>query len=80
MWGTILGLGALGTGAAFLIYYFIIETLGSVRAAGATYIAPVVAVIIGAVIGEDITSLEIIALVLILSGVLLIQTGRKTSG
>jgi len=54
--------------------------LGSVRAAGATYIAPVVAVIIGAVIGEDITSLEIIALVLILSGVLLIQTGRKTSG
>ena len=79
MWGTILGLGALGTGAAFLIYYFIIETLGSVRAAGATYIAPVVAVIIGAVIGEDITSLEIIALVLILSGVLLIQTGRQTS-
>ena len=80
MWGTILGLGALGTGAAFLIYYFIIETLGSVRAAGATYIAPVVAVIIGAVIGEDITSLEIIALVLILSGVLLIQTGRQASG
>ncbi|GAF52379.1 hypothetical protein JCM18900_1894 [Psychrobacter sp. JCM 18900] len=63
-----------------MIYYFIIETLGSVRAAGATYIAPVVAVIIGALIGEDITSLEIIALVLILSGVLLIQTGRQTSG
>ena len=77
MWGTFFGLGILGTGAAFLIYYYIIETLGSVRAAGATYIAPVVAVIIGAIIGEDITRLEIIALLLILGGVLLIQTGRK---
>ena len=77
MWGTFFGLGILGTGAAFLIYYYIIETLGSVRAAGATYIAPVVAVIIGAIIGEDITRLEIIALLLILGGVLLIQTGRN---
>jgi len=77
LWGTVLGLGVLGTGAAFLIYYFIIETLGSVRAAGATYIAPIVAVIIGAIIGEAITYVEIIALLLILCGVLLIQTGRK---
>ena len=77
LWGTVLGLGILGTGAAFLIYYFIIETLGSVRAAGATYIAPIVAVVIGAIIGESITYVEIIALLLILCGVLLIQTGRK---
>lgn len=77
LWGTVLGLGILGTGAAFLIYYFIIETLGSVRAAGATYIAPIVAVVIGAIIGEAITHVEIVALLLILSGVLLIQTGRK---
>lgn len=77
LWGTVLGLGVLGTGAAFLIYYFIIETLGSVRAAGATYIAPIIAVIIGAIIGEAITYVEIVALLLILSGVLLIQTGRK---
>lgn len=77
LWGTVLGLGVLGTGAAFLIYYFIIETLGSVRAAGATYIAPIVAVMIGAIIGEAITYVEIIALLLILSGVLLIQIGRK---
>lgn len=77
LWGTVLGLGILGTGAAFLIYYFIIETLGSVRAAGATYIAPIVAVVIGAIIGESITYVEIIALLLILCGVLFIQTGRK---
>ncbi|WP_316859302.1 DMT family transporter [uncultured Cohaesibacter sp.] len=77
MWGTIIGLGALGTGGAFLIYYFIIDRLGPVRAAGATYIAPVVAVIIGAAIGEDVTSTEILALALILGGVVLIQTGKR---
>lgn len=76
LWGTIIGLGILGTGGAYLIYYFIIDHLGPVRAAGATYIAPVVAVIIGALVGERISLLEIGALVLILGGVVLIQTGR----
>jgi drug/metabolite transporter (DMT)-like permease len=66
----------LGTGSAFLIYYYIIETLGSVRAAVAPYIALVVAVVIGAIIGENITSLEVVALLLIIGGVLLIQTSR----
>jgi len=75
--GAILGLGVLGTGGAFLIYYFIIENLGPVRASGATYIAPVVAVIIGAAVGERITALEILALALILGGVVLIQTGKR---
>lgn len=76
LWGTVFGLGMLGTGTAFLIYYYIIETLGSVRAAVATYIALVVAVVIGAIIGENITSLEVVALLLIIGGVLLIQTSR----
>lgn len=78
LWGAIIGLGALGTGGAFLIYYFIIDRLGPVRAAGATYLAPVVAVIIGAAIGEEVTAIELIALALILGGVVLIQTGRQS--
>ena len=77
MWGAIIGLGAFGTGGAFLIYYFIIDRLGPVRAAGATYIAPVVAVIIGAAIGENVTGIEVLALALILGGVVLIQTGKR---
>lgn len=76
LWGTLIGLGILGTGVAYLIYYFIIDRLGPVRAAGATYIAPVVAVIIGAAVGETITLLEIGALILILGGVVLIQRAR----
>lgn len=75
--GGVVGLGMLGTGGAFLIYYFIIENLGPVQASGATYIAPVVAVIIGAAVGERITALEILALALILGGVVLIQTSKR---
>ncbi|AGT11198.1 DMT family transporter [Paracoccus aminophilus] len=75
--GVVLGLGVLGTGLAFLIYYFIIDRLGPVTAAGATYIAPVVAVVIGALVGEPIGAVEIISLGLILGGVLLLQTGQS---
>ncbi|MBB3934163.1 DMT family transporter [Aureimonas phyllosphaerae] len=77
--GAVVGLGIVGTGGAFLIYYFIIGTLGPVRAAGATYIAPVVAVAIGALIGERIAGIELLALALILTGVVLIQTGKRTA-
>lgn len=77
--GVIIGLGILGTGGAFFIYYFIIEKLGPVRAAGATYIAPIVAVLIGAIAGEEITTPVVIALFLILGGVVLIQTGKRNT-
>lgn len=78
--GVIPGLGVLGTGGAFLIYYFIVEKVGPVRASGATYIAPVVAVMIGAAVGETITALEVLAVALILGGVVLIQTGKRVVG
>ncbi|MEQ1069674.1 EamA family transporter [Acinetobacter lwoffii] len=74
----IIGLGMLGTGGAFFIYYYIIQKLGPVKAAGATYIAPIVAVIIGAMIGESIGVIELLALVLILGGVVLIQLPKNT--
>lgn len=76
--GTVFGLGLLGTGAAYLIYYYIIGKLGPVRASGATYIAPIVAVIIGGFTGEPISPLDILVLVLILGGVILIQTGKRS--
>ncbi|MCB5163142.1 EamA family transporter [Marinomonas algarum] len=66
-------------GGAFFCYYIIIEKLGSVQASGATYIAPVVAVIIGSAVGEEITYAAILALALILGGVVLIQTGKRST-
>jgi drug/metabolite transporter (DMT)-like permease len=75
--GLIIGLGLLGTGGAFFLYYYIIEKLGSVKASGTSYIAPIVAVIIGAFVGEDINIFVFIALALISGGVILIQTGSR---
>ena len=45
--GLIFGLGLCGTGLAYVIYYYIVERLGAVAAASATYIPPVVALAIG---------------------------------
>lgn len=75
LWALVLGLGVLGTGLAYLIYYYMVQKLGAVGASGATYLPAVVAVIIGAAVGETIGLPEIVALALILGGVALIQLG-----
>lgn len=75
--GTIVGLGLLGTGLAFVLYYFIIEQLGAVTAASATYLPPVVALIIGYVfIGEDIDMIDCIGTALIFLGVFIVNKKR----
>ena len=73
---TIIGLGVMGMGGAFLLYYYIIQELGAVKSSVATYIAPVIAVIIGAVMGENVTAIEWFALTLIIGGVIVIQTTK----
>ncbi|MBR7887329.1 DMT family transporter [Marinomonas sp. A79] len=77
--GLVVGLGLVGTGCAFFLYYYIISKLGSIQASGATYIAPIVAVVIGAFVGEDINYFIFIALALIFTGVILIQVGSQRS-
>ncbi|KAF1369883.1 DMT family transporter [Yokenella regensburgei] len=72
--GLVLGLGLLGTGVAYLIYYFLIQRLGAVTASSITYIPPVVALVIGVVFaGEAVTAAELLSLVLISAGVFLLQ-------
>lgn len=73
----IVGLGVLGTGLAYLTYHHIVAQLGPVRASGTTRLAPVVAVIIGVSVGESMLSVEIMALVTIIGGVVLIKTGKR---
>ena len=66
------------SGLAYVIYYFIVENLGAVAAAGVTYIPPVVALAIGVVLAGDVVHpLGYVATVLILSGVALLQYGRR---
>jgi len=78
--GLVLGLGLLGTGFAYIVYYFIVQELGAVVASGVTYIPPVVALVIGtAWAGEVVTVLDMAAMAAILLGVWILQSGRKES-
>ena len=72
--GLIIGLGLLGTGVAYLTYYYLILNLGAVVASSGTYIPPVVALIVGFLAAnEQLGVTEILSMVLIMSGVFLLQ-------
>jgi drug/metabolite transporter (DMT)-like permease len=77
----VVGLGLLGTGVAYILYYFIVEQLGAVTASGATYIPPVVALAIGwLAVDEPLVWTDGVAVGLILAGVLIIRLGAKPAG
>lgn len=75
--GVAIGLGVLGTGMAFLIYYYLLQELGAVAASGATYITPNVALLIGWAAGEKVGLLEIAAIILVLASIAMLQIGRQ---
>ncbi|HEY1998840.1 DMT family transporter [Paraburkholderia sp.] len=76
--GLVLGLGLLGTGVAYMLYYFIVQRLGALAASSVTYIPPVVALLMGlAFAGEPIRPLHLLAMACILGGVYLLQGGRQ---
>lgn len=74
--GVTLGLGVLGTGMAFLIYYALLERLGAIASAAATYLTPPVALILGWANGEAVGLRELSAAGIILLGIALAQRGR----
>lgn len=72
--GVVLGLGVLGTGLAFVLYYVAVDGLGALAASTATYIAPVVALAIGVgLLGEPLRPVAVAAVVLILGAAVLAQ-------
>ena len=65
-------LGALGTGLAYLINYQLISESGASRTAVVTYLLPVVAVVLGAlVLGETLAPHELLGAAVVLAGVAL---------
>lgn len=75
--GLIIGLGLLGTGLAYIIYYYLIEKLGAVNASSVTYIPPIIALIIGYFfVGENITFVDILATILIFSGIFILNSNK----
>jgi drug/metabolite transporter (DMT)-like permease len=72
----VLGLGLVGTGVAYIIYYFIIDRLGAVAASSVTYIPPVVALAIGVGLLHDRVSVwQWTGTALILAGIYFARKG-----
>ena len=72
--GLVLGLGLTGTGIAYVLYYYIVQRMGAVQASSVTYMPPVVALLIGVLVGEPLRVMDLIAMSAILGGVYVIQT------
>jgi drug/metabolite transporter (DMT)-like permease len=76
-WASLLTLGLAGTGIAYIVYLWLIEHTGSVRASLVTYIVPVVALILGwAVLDESIGWNTLAGAALIIVGVATVARGR----
>ncbi|MCG8568169.1 MAG: DMT family transporter, partial [Desulfobacterales bacterium] len=76
--GCLLGLGLIGTGLAFALYYHIVDELGAVTASSVSYLAPVVAFFIGwLIMGEPVHATDFLAMAFIFSGVFLLRDSSE---
>ena len=76
--GLILGLGLLGTGIAFVIYYELISEIGALRAGSVYYIPPAVALVLGsAFLGEHLGMREVVGAILVVIGVYYASNKRE---
>ena len=78
LYGLTIGLGLLGTGLAFILYYYIVNKLGAVTASSVTFVPPVVALAIGVfILHESIVIWDYVATALIFAGVFLLRQKNK---
>jgi drug/metabolite transporter (DMT)-like permease len=80
---SILTLGALGTGIAYLLNYRLIADEGATAASTVTYLLPIVAVLLGILaLGEPLTWNVVAGTALILAGVALAEgrIGQRVAG
>jgi drug/metabolite transporter (DMT)-like permease len=76
----VIALGVGGSGLAYLLYYYVNNTLGSVRATGVTVLVPMTAVLWGVILlGETLSLPIIIGMIVILAGIVLTNVRRPAS-
>jgi drug/metabolite transporter (DMT)-like permease len=76
--GAVVALGVFGSGVAYLLYYYTMNTLGPVRATGVTFVVPITAVFWGIVLLHESLSLPVVTgMVVILGGVVLTNLRRR---
>jgi drug/metabolite transporter (DMT)-like permease len=77
----VVALGVAGSGVAYLLYYYMMNTLGPVRATGVTLLVPVTAVFWGVVLlRESLSVPTVIGMAVILGGIVLTNAGRRAAG
>jgi drug/metabolite transporter (DMT)-like permease len=77
---SLLGLGVLGTGLAYVLFYWLIDNIGSVRSSLVTYVVPVIALVLGwIVLDEGIGFNVILWSALIIGGVASVMRGQAPS-
>jgi drug/metabolite transporter (DMT)-like permease len=75
---SVLALGGLGTGLAYILNYRLIQDEGATTASTVTYLLPIVAVVLGAIIlGEPITWHLFVGTIMVLAGIAL--SDRRSS-
>jgi drug/metabolite transporter (DMT)-like permease len=76
--GSVLALGVVGTGVAYVLYFELLRTAGPSRAILVTYLVPAVAVLYGVLLlDEPLRVAAIVGLALILCGVALAAGGAR---
>jgi drug/metabolite transporter (DMT)-like permease len=77
---SVITLGVVGTGLAYMLLYALIRSAGASRTSLVTYLIPGIAVVYGAVLlGEPLRPIELAGLAVILAGVALAGRGRAPS-
>jgi drug/metabolite transporter (DMT)-like permease len=77
----VVALGIAGSGVAYLLYYYMVNTLGPVRATGVTLLVPVTAVFWGVVLlHESLSVPTVVGMAVILGGIVLTNAGRRVAG
>jgi drug/metabolite transporter (DMT)-like permease len=80
-WAYLIFLGVVVTLLATMIYYYLLERLGAGTASMTTYLIPVVGVIAGnLVLGERVSLLMVLALLLIFAGIVVTNRVNSVSG
>jgi drug/metabolite transporter (DMT)-like permease len=75
---SILWLGILGSGVAYLAFFRLIKVWGATRTSLVAYLLPVVGIALGAIAGEEVTFVMIGGTLLVIAGVALVNSRYGT--
>lgn len=77
VWGSVLILGFLGTGLAYRLFFYLIQTVGPTKASMVTYVAPAIGVALGVLfLNETLTRQLVLGTILVVGAVWFVNRKR----